>query len=104
MDRGVCLPWQKLLPKHNRFIHFFFCVFLSYTLNGQPFHKEVYQRPFGISLDRPGELIITSIAHQGVRKNLPKELFYSIHPLPAAYVARGRVISQDITAGIISFL
>ncbi|TFK64436.1 hypothetical protein BDN72DRAFT_264822 [Pluteus cervinus] len=72
---------------------------VGYNLHGQNFQREVYDRPFSLFLERPGELVITSITNRGIRKQLVPSLRYNIHALPSAMVAHGGELDQDITEG-----
>jgi hypothetical protein len=74
----------------------------SYTYHGQQFQKSVESTPFSIHLHTPGELVITAVINNHIRKTLHPPLRYNVHDLPSAFVAHGRRKSQQIDDGLFS--
>ncbi|KAJ7235870.1 hypothetical protein B0H12DRAFT_1204558 [Mycena haematopus] len=73
---------------------------IGYTINGKMYSEEAKTSPFSLIQQRPGEFIITSIAHQQkMCKAVVTDLRLNVHPLPSAQVGHGKRIYQDIHEG-----
>jgi nucleoporin POM152 len=74
--------------------------YFSYRMNGKSRSETISTSPFGIRHQLPGEFAITSIAHQQkMCKAAVTDLRFTVHPLPAAQVAHGKGIYQDLHEG-----
>ncbi|KAF7784114.1 hypothetical protein Agabi119p4_279 [Agaricus bisporus var. burnettii] len=73
---------------------------VGYRTNNKAHSQEVKTSPFSLLQSHPGELAITSIAHQQKTcKASVTDLRYNVHPLPSAQVGHGKRIIQDIHEG-----
>jgi nucleoporin POM152 len=69
-------------------------------MNNRAYSQEVKTSPFSLTLSQPGELTITSIAHQHkMCKASVTDLRFKVHSLPSAQVGHGKRIVQDIHEG-----
>lgn len=72
-----------------------------YRVNNKAQSREVKTSPFSLLQSQPGELLITSIAHQQkMCKASVTDLRYEVHPLPSAQVGHGKRLYQDIHEGL----
>ena len=72
----------------------------SYRINGKSYTQQAKSSPFSLALQKPGEFMITSVAHQQTMcKTAVTDLHYIIHPMPSVQVAHGRRVLQDIHEG-----
>jgi len=73
---------------------------VGYRVNGKAHTQEVKVSPFSLAQQSPGEVAITSIAHQQKKcKASVTDLRFSVHPLPSAQVGHGKRVYQDIHEG-----
>lgn len=73
-----------------------------YRIGNRKYSKEVKTSPFSLPQLQPGELVITSIAHQQKScKATVTDIRYTIHPLPSAKVGQGQRVIQDIHEGLL---
>ncbi|KAF9270637.1 hypothetical protein L218DRAFT_849562 [Marasmius fiardii PR-910] len=73
---------------------------IGYRVNGKSYTQEAKLSPFGLYQQQPGEVVITSIAHQQkMCKASITDLRFNVHPLPSAQVGHGKRIYQDIHEG-----
>jgi hypothetical protein len=71
-----------------------------YQINGKSYTQEVQKSPFSLLQQQPGEVVITSIAHQQkMCKASVTDLHFNVHQLPSAQVAHGKNILHDIHEG-----
>ncbi|KAJ8084484.1 hypothetical protein PM082_003254 [Marasmius tenuissimus] len=73
---------------------------IGYRINGKPYTQEAKTSPFALLQQQPGEVVVTSIAHQQkMCKASITDLRFNVHPLPSAQVGHGKRIYQDIHEG-----
>ncbi|KAF9454153.1 hypothetical protein P691DRAFT_798413 [Macrolepiota fuliginosa MF-IS2] len=73
---------------------------VGYAINKKVYSQEVKTSPFSLLQSQPGELAITSIAHQQkMCKASVADLKFTVHSLPSAQVGHGKRIIQDIHEG-----
>ena len=74
-----------------------------YRIGNRKYSQEVKTSPFSLPQLQPGELVISSIAHQQKScKATATDIRYTIHPLPSAKVGQGKRVIQDIHEGLLS--
>ncbi|KAF5352715.1 hypothetical protein D9756_005934 [Leucocoprinus leucothites] len=73
---------------------------VGYRIGVKAYSQEVKTSPFSLLTSQPGELAITSIAHQQkMCKATVTDIRYKVHSLPSAQVGHGKRIIQDIHEG-----
>ncbi|KAK7058444.1 hypothetical protein VNI00_002078 [Paramarasmius palmivorus] len=73
---------------------------IGYRINGKSYTQEAKVSPFSLLQQQPGEVVVTSIAHQQkMCKASITDLRFNVHPLPSAQVGHGKRIYQDIHEG-----
>jgi len=73
-----------------------------YRIDNRAYSQEVKTSPFSLLQSQPGELVITSIAHQQkMCKATVTDIRYTVHSLPSAKVGHGKRIIQDIHEGLL---
>lgn len=73
---------------------------VGYRIDNRAYSQEVKTSPFSLLQSQPGELVITSIAHQQkMCKATVTDIRYTVHSLPSAKVGHGKRIIQDIHEG-----
>ncbi|KAL0572927.1 hypothetical protein V5O48_009040 [Marasmius crinis-equi] len=73
---------------------------IGYRINGKTYTQEAKVSPFALLQQQPGEVVVTSIAHQQkMCKASITDLRFNVHPLPSAQVGHGKRIYQDIHEG-----
>ncbi|KAG7099638.1 hypothetical protein E1B28_001464 [Marasmius oreades] len=73
---------------------------IGYRINVKSYIQEAKVSPFALLQQQPGEVVITSIAHQQkMCKASITDLRFNVHPLPSAQVGHGNRIYQDIHEG-----
>jgi len=73
---------------------------VGYHVNNKAYSKEVKTSPFSLVQRKPGEVTITSIAHQQqmCKVGVP-DLHFKVHELPSAKVGEGKNFHEDIHEG-----
>lgn len=73
---------------------------VGYRVNSKSYTKEVKTSPFSLVQQKPGEVTITSIAHQQqmCKVGVPN-LHFNVHQLPSAKVGAGKNYYEDIHEG-----
>ncbi|KAJ3563589.1 hypothetical protein NP233_g8846 [Leucocoprinus birnbaumii] len=73
---------------------------VGYRIGSRAHSQEVKTSPFSLVTTQPGELVVTSIAHQQkMCKATVTDIKYRVHSLPSAQVGHGKRIIQDIHEG-----